>query len=103
MKGGEVERRGDVVTIQDPGGVHQTHELQHLLLGPAAPQGGKDSQEETFFMAVQHQTPRQSPCRPVDGLEDLLRRDAEGLFILVLPLPEVAAPGDGEQSREREE
>lgn len=34
---------------------------------------------------------QQSWCRPVDGLEDLLRRDAEGLFILVLPLPEVAA------------
>lgn len=32
VKGGEVERRHDVVSVQNPGGVHQTHELQHLLL-----------------------------------------------------------------------
>lgn len=31
---------------------------------------------------------QQSQWRPVDGLEDLLRRDTKGLFILVLPLPE---------------
>lgn len=32
VKGGEVERRHNVVSIQNPGGVHQTHELQHLVL-----------------------------------------------------------------------
>ena len=32
LKAGEVERRHNVVSIEHPGGVHQTHELQHLLL-----------------------------------------------------------------------
>lgn len=32
VKGGEVERRHDVVSVQNPGGVHQAHELQHLVL-----------------------------------------------------------------------
>lgn len=32
LKAGEVERRRNVVSVQDPRGVHQTHEFQHLLL-----------------------------------------------------------------------